>query len=119
MSHVSDIFYLPGYFLRAFPRIQSINNRVLLDLMYLDGDPVSHIVSNGTNVSAARFLPHADTKSIWIALVMMWVSTYTGYPFNVHLDWGSAFKSIEWAQLCGDASITTTVSGTESHNFLG
>lgn len=44
------------------------NERILLNLMYLDGSPVLHVVHRGTNFSAARFLAYAqDThlKFIW------------------------------------------------------
>lgn len=75
---MSDIFYQAGYFLRAFPRRAVFNNRMLLDLIYLDGDPVLHVVECGINFSAARFRSQADTKSIWIAFVVMWINAYTG-----------------------------------------
>lgn len=43
---------------------------------------------------------------------------YTRYPSPVHVDQGSAFNSIEWAQLCREATVQISTSGTESHNSL-
>ena len=40
------------------------NERLLMDIMYIDGKPLLHIVDEGTNFSAARFLPDISTKTI-------------------------------------------------------
>ena len=45
------------------------NERVMMDVMYLDGKPVLHIVDEGTHFSAARFLEDMTTKGICITIL--------------------------------------------------
>ena len=47
-----------------------LNERLQLDVMFLDGKPVLHIVDEGTKFSAARFLPtDQSTKTIWSTIL--------------------------------------------------
>eukprot|EP00171_Calliarthron_tuberculosum_P005792 IDg5792t1 len=45
------------------------NERIILDIMYIDSHPVLHIVDEGTRFSAARFLPSIDVEAIWDTLL--------------------------------------------------
>lgn len=56
------------------------NARIYMDIMYIDGRPVLHIVGEATRFSAARFLPRISTDSIWEVIIMCWSSIYTGVP---------------------------------------
>ena len=40
------------------------NERVLMDIMYINGDPILHIVDDRTHFSAAQFLPAVSTDSV-------------------------------------------------------
>ena len=40
------------------------NERLLIDIMYLDSKPVIHIVDEGARFSAARFLGNVSTVSL-------------------------------------------------------
>lgn len=51
-----------------------------IDVMYLDGKPVLHIVDSATRFSEARFLPRISTDAVWEAIVMCWSKMYTGLP---------------------------------------
>lgn len=109
----------PFTFTVRFPDDAVFNQRIAMDLMYLDGSPVLHVIDTGTNFSAAQFLSNSDTRTIWDTFITIWVNTYTGYPSHIHIDQGSSFNSAEWIELCRDASVKTTTTGTESHNSLG
>ena len=62
------------------------NERVLMDIMYINGDPVPHIVDEGTHFNASQFLPAVSTDSVWQALLKCWGAIYTGLPNRALLD---------------------------------
>ena len=64
------------------------NSRVYIDIMYLDGRPVLHIVDESTRFSAARLLTKMTTDAVWEAIVMCWSSDYTGLPKCIMVDEG-------------------------------
>ena len=65
------------------------NARAFVDIMYLVGKPVLHIIDEATRFSAARFLTKMSTDALWEAIVKCWSSVYTGSPYNVMVDEGS------------------------------
>ena len=65
------------------------NERVLMDIMYINGDPILHIVDEGTHFSAEKILPAVSTDSVWQALLKCWGAIYTGLPNRALLDQGS------------------------------
>ena len=95
------------------------NKEVRIDLMFLQGKPVIHVVDTGTNVSAARFLPSQSTDAISNTFMYCWVTIYTGYPPSMLTDQGSAFRSEAWKAYCKRAQISRRHTGTESHNSHG
>lgn len=51
------------------------NERILLDITFLHGDPVLHSVEDGTKFSAAHFLPESSTKNSWETTVKCQANT--------------------------------------------
>ncbi len=94
------------------------NARAYIDVMYLDGKPVLHIVDEATRFSAAKFLTKMSTETVWEALIMCWSSVYTGLPDNIAVDEGSQFRKI-FAELSVIHGVNVEQSGVESHNSLG
>lgn len=119
MPHLSNVFISSLNLQGRFPDGVVFNERISLDLMYLSGDPVLHIVDVGTNFSAARFLTSADALTVWITFLHAWVTIYLGFPHEVLTDQGSVFTSKEWNARCKDAEVSIDNTGTESHNSLG
>ena len=97
----------------------TFNHRLLIDLMWLHGKPVLHIVDEGTNFSAAKFLPGEDAKTIWSTFLKTWSHIYIGFPDQILTDQGKVFKSEYWKSACANARIDLRHSGTKSHNSLG
>ena len=64
------------------------NARAYIEIMYLDGRPVLHVVDEATRSSAARFLPKISTDAVWDAIVLCRSSAYTGLPQNMMVDEG-------------------------------
>ena len=102
-----------------FPDKVVFNHKVRLDLMYLDGRQVLHIVDVGANFSAAQFLNSQGVNSVWNSFLTSWSTTYYGYPESILTDQGSVFFSSEWESACQSAPISLRHTGTESHNSLG
>ena len=94
------------------------NARAYIDIMYLDGKPVLHIVDEATRFSAARFLTRVSTDSVWEALIMCWSSVYTGLPHNIMVDEGSQFRKL-FAELSVLHEVNLEKSGVQSHHSLG
>jgi transposase InsO family protein len=96
-----------------------------IDLMFLGGKAVLHIVDTATRFSAATFLDsHTATygqsvEGVWLALIETWFTLYTGYPNRLRTDAGSIFSSPRWRQLSEMVGISLRISGIEAHNSLG
>ena len=109
----------PLTFKVRFPDDIIFNKRISLDLMYLHGKPLLHIVDLGTNYFAARFLAAEDARTVWNTFLYAWVTIYLGFPQEILTDQGSVFTSKEWEQRCKEAEVSIDTTGTESHNSLG
>lgn len=110
----------PHRFRVSFPRSACVfNHELALDLMWLEGQPVLHVVDLHTHFSSAIFLQGKTTAAVWKAFLICWASMYPGYPDKFRVDQDSIFKSKEWHQLSADAGIEIQMSGIESHNALG
>lgn len=92
-----------------------------MDLMFIDGKALLHIVDTATRFSAAIFLDKYghSTNGIWNAFIDSWCTLYTGYPDRIKCDAGSAFNSKEWKGLNNMIGANISISGVEAHNSLG
>ena len=89
-----------------------------MDIVYLDGRPVLHLVYEATRFSATRFLPKMTTEGVWDAIVKCWSSIYTGLPNTMVVDEGSQFRKL-FAELAPIHGVDVEKTGVESHNSLG
>ena len=94
------------------------NSRVYLDIMYIEGRPVLHLVDEATRSSAARFLTKVSTDAVWDSIILCWSSVYTGMPNMFIVDEGSQFRKT-FAELATLEDITINKSGVEAHHALG
>jgi hypothetical protein len=90
------------------------NQELLIDIAYLDGLPILHVVDRGTRFSAARFLRKVDAVEVW----KTFVATYIGHPESILTNQGSVFLSEAWKGMFRAADISLRHTGTESHNSL-
>lgn len=72
------------------------NERIFLDIMYIESVLVLHIVHEGTRFSAARFLSRACTEELKTTLVLFRPLVYTGLPKRILTDQGSQCFSISF-----------------------
>ena len=91
-----------------------------MDIMYLDGISVLHIVDKDTQFSSAAFLSHGETtEDVWHIYMTLWVIPYGGYSTEIQVYQGPQFTSDNWKSLLAAAGIRMEELGVESHNALG
>ena len=94
------------------------NKEVALDLMWLEGKAVLHVVDCQTHFNSAAFLKGQSVEDVWDAFLRCWSSLYTGFPLKLRIDQGSAFTSLRWQRLCEMVGTEVQLSGVESHHSL-
>lgn len=72
----------------------NFNEHLFMDVMYLDGKPVLHIVNEGIHFSAAAFLPNVSKKTVWAKILECWATIYTGLPHKIIVEQGSAIGEL-------------------------
>ena len=112
--------HAPHRFRVSLPDKDVVFNRtVCMDIMFLEGKPVLHIVDRDTKFSAAAFLKSETTDETWETLMRIWVSVYIGFPETIATDQGTQFQSERWKSLLLMAGIKHQSSGVQSQNALG
>ena len=92
------------------------NERIMMDIIYIDSMPILHIVDESNRFSAARFLPNVSTKAIWDALLRCWASIYNGLPNRILVDQGrNVGKSEPFVSLAARTNLEVQGTGTEAH----
>lgn len=74
------------------------NAEIIVDIFYLNGRPVLHVIDSATSFQAARFLPSMKSKSVWEGLRACWIDVYQGPPERIVHDAGKNFTSDEFKQ---------------------
>jgi hypothetical protein len=95
------------------------NYCILVDVMYIDGDPLLHIIDEATRYQAARWLRNLSAKHTWDTLRNCWVDTYLGPPDYITHDAGTNFASKEFRQYAASMGITARSVPVEAHWSVG
>jgi hypothetical protein len=109
----------PGRFKFTLKDDFEFNFEIIVDVMYIDGKPVLHIVDTATAFQAARFLKDMSAKAAWDTLKMCWIDTYLGPPDYIVHDAGKNFISTEFKQNARSLSIEVKEVPVEAHNSIG
>lgn len=109
----------PGRFRFTIRDDVSFNHSIIVDIMYIDGKPVLHIVDEATRFNAARWLPNISARTTWDVLRMAWIDTYLGPPDFVVTDAGKNFTSREFSQLAGTVGTIAKSVPVEAHWSIG
>jgi hypothetical protein len=72
------------------------NHTVFVNIFYINGKPVLHVVDKAIGFTAAQFLKDISAKTTWEALRTYWLDTYLGPPDLVIHDAGTNFNSREF-----------------------
>lgn len=64
----------------------SINHRVIVDAMFIDGRPVFIPVDESTHLTATAFLRSQSASDIWKAILRLCILVYMGPPEFVKVE---------------------------------
>ena len=60
-----------------------------MDFLYIEGQPVLHMVNEATRFSAGTSVSLITTESQWETILKLWADAYTRIPNKQVLDGGS------------------------------
>jgi hypothetical protein len=103
----------PGRFKFTLRDDKEFNYQVLVDVMFIDGKPILHVID------AARFLRNMTAKEAWDALRLTWIDTYVGPPDTLVSDAGTNFTSAEFKANARIMAIEVEEVPVEAHNSIG
>ncbi|KAL3702992.1 hypothetical protein TMatcc_010179 [Talaromyces marneffei ATCC 18224] len=109
----------PGRFRFTLQDDVSFNHSIIVDIMYINGKPVLHVVDEATRFNAAHWLDNISAKATWTALRIMWIDMYLGPPDFIITDAGKNFTSKEFSQNALSMNITVTTVPVEAHWSIG
>jgi len=95
------------------------NYRIIVDVMFLDGRPVLHVVDEATAFHAGGFLKSLSAEHTWEKLKQCWSDTYLGPPDLIRHDLGTNFASAEFGKNARFAGITMEPIPVEAHWTIG
>ena len=118
-SHCQKHGKSPGRFKFTLRDDVEFNHTVIVDIMYINGSPILHIVDEQTRFQTGKWLENISAKHTWDVLRMCWIDTYLGPPDLIVHDAGKNFVSKEFNQLAHTMGITTKAMPVEAHNSIG
>lgn len=95
------------------------NHSIFVDIMYIDGSPVLHVIDEATRFQAAKWLQNLSAKHTWDILRHCWIDVYLGPPDCIVHDAGKNFVSKEFRQHASTMAITTRSVPVEAHWSIG
>ena len=110
----------PFRFRASIPKDNIIFNRELsIDLMWLNGKPVLHVVDTETGFQNAIFIQDKTAENLWNDFINCWASVYTGFPEIIRLDRETSFTSTAFRENAEGVGVELQFSGIEAHNSIG
>ncbi len=109
----------PARFRISFPTEKIMfNHEIEVDLRWIDGDPVLHIIDRGTRYSVDKFMESETSEHTWDLIMEFWVTVFTGYPYVISHDQGPQFTAEHFQVNCSQLGIVSKETPTQSHNSL-
>jgi hypothetical protein len=109
----------PGRFKFSLKDDYEFNYSIVIDVMYLDGKPVFHVIDIFISFQAASFLKNMSARNAWDILRICWIDTYLGPPDNIIHDTGKNFVSVEFRQYTKSIAIQVQEVPVEAYNSIG
>jgi hypothetical protein len=95
------------------------NFNIIIDIMYISGKPILHVVDEATRFQARRWLQNISAKHTWDTLKQCWIDTYLGPLDLITSDAGKNFVSKEFKTYADTMGIRTKAVPVEAHNSIG
>jgi hypothetical protein len=109
----------PGRFKFNLKDDVHFNYSIIVDVFYITGKPVLHVVDESTRYQAGRWLQNISAKHTWDTLRMCWIDTYLGPPDQITTDAGKNFASKEFNQYANMVGTKVKIVPVEAHNSVG
>lgn len=93
-----------------------MNAEVAMDLVWLESNPVLHVIDTYTCYQNAAFIKYTTASGIWRLFVELWASVYCGYPDVIRVDRDPSFMVAAFHQSSVGCVFFTQASGIEAHN---
>ena len=108
----------PGRFRFNLRDDVAFNYSIIVDIFYINGKPVLHVVDEATRYQAGRWLNSISAKTVWEMLRACWIDTYLGPPDVITTDAGTNFDSNEFAQIAVNVGTKVKIVLVEAHNSV-
>lgn len=89
-----DLSYTHSFSVRT-PDDVKFSQKLLIDTMYFNNRPMSHVINRGTRFSSAKYLQKAHPKTLRNTLMQAWSFLYVWHPESILTDRGSAMRNEE------------------------
>lgn len=109
----------PGRFSFTIKDDIDFNYNVIVDILYIQGKPVLHLVDEATRFQAGRWLKDISANHVWDQLRACWIDTYLGPPDLISADAGKQFMAREFKQYAANMGITVKNVPVETHHSIG
>ena len=94
------------------------NHILAVDITYINGKPVIHVVDEATHYQAALFLKRVTAEETWKAILKCWIRVYLGPPDHLRVDQGSQFISKHFKDSVDAEGITLLEAPIESPSTM-
>ena len=91
------------------------NYSIYVDIIYIDGSPILHVINEAIRFQAAKWLRDLSAKYTWETLQYCWMDTYLGPPDLITHDAEKNFVSKEFRQYAASLEIITKSIPVEAH----
>jgi hypothetical protein len=103
----------------------AFNHTIIIDIMWISGKPVLHILDEGTRYQNGGFLrnakgePDMSALVLWYTLRRLWIDTYLGPPDVIVGDAGSNITAREFKHYTLQAGCRLKIVPVEAHHSIG
>ena len=109
----------PGRFTFTLKDDLDFNYNVIIDIMYIGGKPVLHLVDEATRFQAGQWLKNVLAQYIWDQLRSCWIDTYLGPLDLVTANAGKQFMAKKFKQYAANMGIIVKNALVEAHHSIG
>lgn len=83
--------------------------------MFINKEPILHVVCRQSNFYRVAPLSKQDSYTIWYTFMSIWVTPYLGFPYNLWVDQAKAFLSIQFTALVNSLGCNLIPIAVEAH----
>ena len=109
----------PGHFAFTLKDDLDFNYNIIIDIIYIEGKPVLHLVDEATRFQAGRWLKNVSAQQVWDQLRLYWIDIYLGPPNLVTANAGKQFMAKKFKHYAINIGIIIKNALMEAHHSMG